>query len=113
MISIGVIASSSTLGVPNAPVLTITSSTGGSNETAAQYNVSWTVPNNNGNAITGYKTEYNVGQGWYTSENLSASQTSTTVGVDIGGGYSYRVSAINNVGVGLPSNEVGIDFYES
>jgi len=100
-------------GVPSAPVLYANGSTGGSNETAATFSFYWSVPANNGSAITGYKTEYldGSGVGWYTLETFGASTTGATYGVDVGGGFTIRVRALNAVGYGPPSNEGGGSFY--
>jgi len=113
MISIGVIASSSTLGVPNAPVLSVDSSTPGNPENPAIFNLSWTVPSDNGNAITGYRIETNTdNEGWSLQTTVSSSTTTYTAGADIGQGYDLRVLAVNSVGIGLPSNAQGIFYYE-
>lgn len=113
MISIGVIAGSSTLGVPNAPVLTTTSISPGNPEVAAVWDAIWTVPSDNGNAITGYRIETNTdNQGWNLLTTVSSSTTSYRVYADIGQAYDLRVFAVNSVGTGLPSNVDGVFYYE-
>jgi predicted secreted protein with PEFG-CTERM motif len=69
--------------------------------------LSWTAPQNTGgSAITGYMIEYKVGSGPYSVlvPNTSLA-TYLHTGLTIGTTYTYRVSAINSIGTGAPSNE--------
>ena len=72
-------------------------------------NLSWTAPaSNGGSAITGYKIEVSSdgGSNW-TDLVANTDSTATTyahTGLADGDTRHYRVSAINSVGTGLPSN---------
>jgi|GEM_PF-3556131 len=96
--------SSSTSGTPGAPTgLTASASSG------TQINLSWSAPANNGGyPVTGYKIEYKIGSGSYSTLVTNTGTSSTTyshTGLTSGQSYSYRVSAVNSVGVGAASNE--------
>lgn len=97
-------STSSSATVPSSPTgLTAVAVSG------SQINLSWSAPSNNGGyAITGYKIEYRVGSGSYTTL-VSNTQTTTTTyshtGLIAGQAYVYRVSAINSIGTGSPSAE--------
>src|SRR2546430_919503 len=69
--------------------------------------LSWTAPQNTGGfAITGYKIEYKVGSGSYSVLIPNTSLTTyLNTGLATGTTYTYRVSAINSIGTGVPSNE--------
>ncbi len=74
-----------------------------------QINLSWTAPSNNGGAaITGYRieTSTNAGTTWSEQENDTESTVTAYehTGLTPGTTYHYRVSAINSVGTGTPSN---------
>jgi predicted phage tail protein len=74
----------------------------------SQINLSWTAPTNNGGSpITGYKIERSLDSTTWTTVSSNTGSTATTF-TDIGllpvTQYSYRVSAINSVGTGSPSN---------
>jgi len=73
-----------------------------------QINLSWNQPPNLGNLIlTGYKIERSVNGGpWSTivSNTGSTGTTYSNTGLSPSTTYTYRVSAINNIGVGNPSN---------
>jgi hypothetical protein len=109
-----VVSASTTAGVPSAPVISVDSSSGGSNESPAIYSVSWTTPANNGSAITGYIYEtlnyYNYGV-WQYYASFPAGTNNATFGADVGGDYAIRISAVNAIGTGTPSNNIGISFY--
>ena len=106
------VSTTTTTGVPSAPVLSANSSTGGSTENPAVYSVSWTVPANNGSAITGYVIEaYGYSEVWQFL--YSTAGTSGTFYADVGGDFSIRVYATNAIGNGPPSNAVGISWYDA
>ncbi|CUR52255.1 putative spherulin 4 [Nitrosotalea devaniterrae] len=76
---------------------------------SSQINLSWTAPvNNGGSAITGYKIEKSTDAGttWVTisANTASVSTTYSDTGLTASTPYTYRVSAINPVGTGSPSN---------
>ena len=82
----------------------------------ARVNLSWTAPANTGGApITGYKIEASddVSTSWTEVDTTTGDVTSYTDLGDDGNGpmfevgdvRHYRVSAINSVGEGAPSNE--------
>jgi titin len=87
--------------VPTAP-LSVVATPGN-----ASITLNWTAPaSNGGTAITDYEVEYstNGGSTWFsfingTSTATSASVTSLTNGTS----YTFRVSAVNNVGMGVAS----------
>jgi predicted phage tail protein len=85
--------------VPAAPVLTATAGT-------AVVNLSWTVPNDGGSAITGYTIYRGTIAG---AETLLATVAPGTAYVDSavtsGITYYYRVRAVNADGEGASSNE--------
>ncbi len=71
--------------------------------------LSWRAPSNNGGAaVTGYQIEVsaNAGGSWTNLETNtgSAATTYTHTGLTEGDTRHYRVSAINSVGTGTPSN---------
>ncbi|MGI0094714.1 MAG: spherulation-specific family 4 protein [Nitrosotalea sp.] len=75
----------------------------------SQINLSWTAPSNNGgSAITGYKIERSTDSGttWSTlvANSASTSTTYSDTGLAASTTYTYRISAINSVGTGSPSN---------
>ena len=76
---------------------------------SSQINLAWTAPSNNGGStITGYKIERSTDSGttWSTivSNTSSTSTTYSDSGLAASTAYTYRVSAINSVGTGSPSN---------
>lgn len=76
---------------------------------SSQINLSWTAPSNNaGAAIIGYEIERSVDNGstWSTlqSNTGSTGTTYSDTGLSPDTTYTYRVSAINSVGTGNPSN---------
>ncbi len=91
--------------VPNPPTGLAASSA-----SLTSISLSWTVPQNQGGSIvTGYKIEYKVGTGTYSVLISNTASTATSylhTGLTTGTTYTYRVSAINSVGTGSPSNEV-------
>ncbi|MDC8438062.1 MAG: fibronectin type III domain-containing protein, partial [Candidatus Nitrosotenuis sp.] len=96
-------ASQTTLNPPGAPTGLSTSPI-----TPTIVNLSWTSPSNTGGAaITGYKIEVKKGTGAY--ETLASGTNATTkyshTGLTTGTTYTYRVYAINSVGIGPASAE--------
>lgn len=76
---------------------------------ATQINLSWSAPSNNGGAsIIGYKIEYKVGSGAYSTFIANTGNTATTyshTGLTAGQVHVYKISAINSVGTSNPSPE--------
>lgn len=74
-----------------------------------QINLSWTAPESDGRStIFGYKIErFTTGSEWSTlvDDTGSAELTYSNISLAIGTTYKYRVSAINAMGTGDPSNE--------
>jgi len=73
-----------------------------------QINLSWSAPSSTGgSAITGYKIEVKKGTGQY--ETLTSTQNSTTkyshTKLETGSTYTYRIYAINSVGISPVSSE--------
>jgi predicted secreted protein with PEFG-CTERM motif len=90
--------------VPGSPILSANPSS------ATSVSLSWTPPQNNGgSAITGYKIEYSNGTSQYIVLVANTGNTQTAYlhnGLTTGKTYTYRVTAINSIGAGNPSNVV-------
>ena len=68
--------------------------------------LTWSTPSSNGGSvITGYKIEQNVSSSWTTviADTASTLTSYTVIGLAIGGTYTFRVSAINAVGISSAS----------
>ncbi|MCV0392560.1 MAG: fibronectin type III domain-containing protein [Nitrosopumilus sp.] len=76
----------------------------------SQINLSWTAPNDGGSAITGYKIEREspIGSGWsiLVSNTGNTNTNYSDSGLNHSTTYQYRVSAINAIGTGSPSDAV-------
>ena len=85
--------------VPGAPT-SLTTTAGNS-----RVDLAWSAPASNGGAvISDYLVEYNSGSGWTTFTRSSSTATSVRVtGLTNGTSYSFRVSAVNEVGTGTTS----------
>jgi titin len=71
--------------------------------------LSWTTPNGNGYAVSGYTIERNIaGAGWVTIVTDTGSTATTYADINLSANtvYEYRVSAINVVGTGAVSSTV-------
>ena len=75
---------------------------------SSEIDLSWTAPGNNGGSvITGYQIERSPdGSTWSTlvSNTGSTATTYSNTGLPSSTTYTYRVSAINSVGISSPSN---------
>jgi hypothetical protein len=85
-----------TQGVPDAPTLTV------SQNSISSLDLSWSIPQDYGDSITGYKIEIDGGGGYSdlvaNTGNTDTSYTAT--GLAPISQYSFRISAINSYGVG-------------
>ena len=93
----------SNITVPGAPT-DLSASSGGN----TRINLSWTAPGDDGGSpITGYKIEVSPDGNANWTELVATGNTTTTyahIGLAVGTTRHYRVSAINSVGAGDPSN---------
>ena len=76
---------------------------------ATSISLSWNPPQNTGGSvIIGYKIEYKSSSNAYSvlvANTASPATSYTQTGLTAGTTYTYRVSAINCIGIGNPSNE--------
>ncbi|MDE1844535.1 MAG: fibronectin type III domain-containing protein [Thaumarchaeota archaeon] len=90
--------------VPGSPTLSATSLS------STSISLSWMPPSSDGgSAIKGYKIEYANGTSTYTILVANTGNTQTSYihnGLSTGASYTYRVTAINSIGAGNPSNVV-------
>lgn len=99
-----IIAATSAAGAPTAPdAPTSLVATGGDE----QVGLVWVAPaDNGGSAITGYRIERSTGGAFsvIVSDTGNTNVTYTDTGLTNDTTYTYRVSAINAIGVSVPSN---------
>ena len=93
--------------VPGAPTEFVASSDG-----TDKINLTWTAPaSDGGSAITGYRIEVSSDGGSSWSDHVANTRSTTTTyahtGLSPGDTRHYRVSAINTIGAGTPSNVDG------
>ncbi|WP_394352549.1 fibronectin type III domain-containing protein, partial [Candidatus Nitrosotalea sp. FS] len=90
--------------VPGSPTLNATPLS------STSINLSWMPPSSDGgSAINGYKIEYANGTSTYTVLVANTGNTQTSYihsGLSTGKSYTYRITAINSIGAGNPSNAV-------
>jgi hypothetical protein len=105
------LAAGSTSTIPSVPPTAPQPPTGlkATTTSSSQINLSWSAPSSNGgSAITGYEIERSVNSGttWSTvqSNTANTSTTYSNTGLAASTTYTYRVSAINNIGTSSPSN---------
>jgi hypothetical protein len=94
-----------TFTTPNSP----TNLTGASGN--AQVSLTWTAPTSNGGTpVTGYVVEYSINpSGPWTPVNTGSTATTYIVtGLTNGTLYYFRVSGVNSVGTGTPSNVISL-----
>ena len=63
-----------------------------------QFTASWTAPDDNGEAITGYGLRYRLGSGTWQDETPNGAATRATVTVTAAGTYTVHVRARNSAG---------------
>jgi len=89
---------------PNAPT-----GLGAFPASASSISLSWVPPQNSGGSvIIGYKIEYKTSSGTWSVLAANTGSTATSYihkGLITGTTYTYRVSSINCIGMGAPSNE--------
>jgi hypothetical protein len=102
------IVTGQTYTTPNSP--TITTGTHGN----AQVTLTWTAPGSDGGtSITGYLVEYSTSSSGWTQITTGSTALTYTIGppshtLTNGTTYTFRVSAINAVGTGTPSNTINV-----
>ena len=87
--------------VPGSPILSANPSS------ATSISLSWSTPSDGGSAITGYRVEYSNATSQYNILVANTGNTQTSYlhkGLTTGKIYTYRVTAINSIGIGNPSN---------
>ena len=91
--------------VPDAPIIEYAKGWDG------KVHLVWTIPADNGSAITDYVVEYAVSPftSWSTfTDGTSTTPTATVTGLTNATTYRLRVSAVNANGTGLPSSYVTV-----
>jgi hypothetical protein len=105
MIPVGIVASSvASATPPSAPFLFGTKLLDANSESQSVHDIGWTIPANNGSAITSYNIEYSPDNGNWGLYYNAGLTNSASLGADIGGEYYIRVRAVNAIGQGAPSN---------
>jgi hypothetical protein len=101
----GTVSAASNSVTPSGPQAPAAPTNVSANPASGQALVSWTTPNNNGSAVTGYTITPYIGSTAQTSVPvLSGTATSSTVtGLKVGTAYTFTVTAINNIGTGPAS----------
>ena len=102
----GAVSAASNSVTPSGPQAPAAPTNVSANPASAQAQVSWTAPNNNGSAVTGYTVTPFIGSTAQTPvQVLSGSATTATVtGLNVGTAYTFTVSATNNIGTGPASS---------
>lgn len=112
--SIGISNSSNTASATTVQVTTIPGSPtlSASPSSATSISLSWNPPSSDGGSpITGYRIEYSNGTSQYNILVANTENTQTTYlhkGLSSSQIYTYRVTAINSIGMGNPSNTVSV-----
>jgi fibronectin type 3 domain-containing protein len=112
--SVGISNSSSTASATTVQVTTIPGSPilSASPSSATSISLSWNPPSSDGGStITGYMIEYNNGTSQFNILVANTGNTQTTYlhkGLSSSQIYTYRVTAINAIGIGNPSNTVSV-----
>jgi len=97
-------SSAASVPVPSAP--TNLSGTPGSN----QVTLNWDAPVDVGSSIADYKIEFGIGSSWTTFVHENPIMTTQTIvnGLTNGVDYNFRISAINQTGVGATSSVITV-----
>jgi len=83
--------------LPGAPTIT----TANAADSAAT--LTWTTPNSNGSAITGYIVTPYIGATAQPTQTFSTATTQTVTGLTAGTAYTFTVAAVNQAGTGPAS----------
>ncbi|MFI5415819.1 MAG: fibronectin type III domain-containing protein, partial [Nitrososphaerales archaeon] len=117
--SIGTSNSSNTATVTTVQVTTVPGSSilSANPSSATSISLSWSPPSSDGgSAITGYRIEYSNATSQYSILVANSGNTQTSYlhkGLTTGQIYSYRVTAINAIGMGNPSNVASVQPQET
>lgn len=78
--------------------------------TTGKITVSWAKPATNGSTLSGYQVKYSLnGTTWYTMPKVAATSTSTVLkSTKKGKAYSFRVTALSNLGSSPASSVVKV-----
>jgi len=93
-----------TIPVPSAP----TNLTGFPGD--GEVSLTWNAPSDVGSSILDYQIDYGIGDSWITlAHETPITQTSTTItSLTNGISYNFRVSAINQTGIGSTSSSISV-----